>query len=440
MYCRKCGKQIVETAKYCPYCGIEVPEFLVRHNKTEEINLSKMNEKVNESEELDVYDETLHLTEELNKKDNLSNKNKKKFNNRKAYIIIGITLSCILIIALVINSINNHQEKTIQNDIVISKIKFSDYGLVSYIENDNNGMYIVHSQGYNGTNVYCVGVKDKKITSFDVIDFADNNQYGEEIADYNYLSKFIGMSLDNSIDNVTGATKTAKSAVNAAYSAMKEADSKMIVRIEVSNLKVRDYPSTSIGVKVDLVKKGQTFVVDEYTSDGSYTWYKIGDNRWIATDGSYISIISGSAKYNGNYKDIGVLETNSRVIVYSSPNASEYRETRVRDYYKINDTRIENNVIWYEVGENEWINSNDDVDILRVTPNGYMFKLTVKNKPKSIYYGPSKSYGQTDYELSIGQTFEVYDIQTNEGYTFYKISSYEDKWVRNSDDSFYIAY
>ena len=66
------------------------------------------------------------------------------------------------------------------------------------------------------------------------------------------------------------------------------------VLIAVATINVRSSPSTSSKENiVDKAHMGETYSVFKIISDKNYTWYRIGDDRWIADDGTWC------VKYNG---------------------------------------------------------------------------------------------------------------------------------------------
>ena len=60
------------------------------------------------------------------------------------------------------------------------------------------------------------------------------------------------------------------------------------VLITVATINVRTNPSTSNKENIiDKVHMGETYTVFEETNDKDYTWYRIGNDRWIADDGTW---------------------------------------------------------------------------------------------------------------------------------------------------------
>ena len=67
-----------------------------------------------------------------------------------------------------------------------------------------------------------------------------------------------------------------------------EEENEFIGRLVVlTDLNVRPMPSTN-GDPIDAVYYGQEFDVYEKTEAGGYTWYRIGEGRWIADNGTFV--------------------------------------------------------------------------------------------------------------------------------------------------------
>lgn len=60
------------------------------------------------------------------------------------------------------------------------------------------------------------------------------------------------------------------------------------VVVNVTDLNIRSSASTS-GSLVGNAEEGKTYYVFETASDDSYTWYRIGEDQWIADDGSWLT-------------------------------------------------------------------------------------------------------------------------------------------------------
>ena len=62
------------------------------------------------------------------------------------------------------------------------------------------------------------------------------------------------------------------------------------VTVLADNLNVREKPSSAANA-VDLVYKDESYPFDAMMENGGYTWYRIGENEWIADkDGEYLQV------------------------------------------------------------------------------------------------------------------------------------------------------
>jgi len=90
-------------------------------------------------------------------------------------------------------------------------------------------------------------------------------------------------------DNST--TNSSDTGVNNSESS--EKDDTFRIRIVANNIKIRSTPSApkDNSNKVGNVKKDETYTVYETTSNEGYTWYRIGNDQWIADDGTWVEKI-----------------------------------------------------------------------------------------------------------------------------------------------------
>lgn len=87
------------------------------------------------------------------------------------------------------------------------------------VSNDGN-TYVVSAKGFAGENEFTIEVVDGKITSFEVTSFNDTEGIGDAILAESFTSSFVGKGLNDSVDAVSGATFSSKSAIAAAKCAL----------------------------------------------------------------------------------------------------------------------------------------------------------------------------------------------------------------------------
>ena len=124
----------------------------------------------------------------------------------------------------------------------------------------------------------------------------------------NYISKNVDFSnsankKDNNVievnnagnNNVTEGNKNNVQNVDNANSSQQveeEVTKEIHLLILVSRINVRDYPDTEKGNKHGYVYKDDKVTAYETVNNQGYTWYRIGENRWIADDhGKWIKVV-----------------------------------------------------------------------------------------------------------------------------------------------------
>ena len=114
---------------------------------------------------------------------------------------------------------------------------FSDFEpvILEKVQEGDNTVYTVEAWGYvlehsenpdKAKNVYKVTVNaDKQIVSLEYIQFNDSKYIGDMTMEPEFLDQFAGLDLanpDSSVDSVTGATFTSRSAMAACSAVMKD--------------------------------------------------------------------------------------------------------------------------------------------------------------------------------------------------------------------------
>lgn len=206
-----------------------------------------------------------------------------------------------------------------------------------------------------------------------------------------------------------------------------------------ANFNLRDYPSTIVGNKIRIAEKGEEFEVYAYTENDGYYWYKVGDEMWIADVDNHLTIKnSNDIPYESGYDDIGVIQANSSVPIYNSPRGVEISSTRERDLFKVYSSEQDKNTIWYEIEDGGWVDSRDDVSLIKIQGHdSYYFSITL-NSNKTAHNGPGTDYVSVR-ELYAGNTYQVYDISNISGCTWYRIST-SNEWIRNSKANIRLDY
>ena len=98
----------------------------------------------------------------------------------------------------------------------------------------------------------------------------------------------------SSADNGTGTGESIaddeplNKAEESEAASQEETSDELSVLVAVPTINVRSDPdSKNDNNKVDKVHMGETYTVFEQTKDSDYTWYRIGEDKWIANDGTW---------------------------------------------------------------------------------------------------------------------------------------------------------
>ena len=79
-------------------------------------------------------------------------------------------------------------------------------------------------------------------------------------------------------------------------------DSKNQIKVLVSNLRIRVEPSINSKI-IGYAKKNGIYNNFESCQNDNYTWYKIGENQWIANNGKWIEFFE-QKDYKKMYNDL----------------------------------------------------------------------------------------------------------------------------------------
>lgn len=100
-----------------------------------------------------------------------------------------------------------------------SAISSKDVATGTVVE-DNNGVMIIETESFGGTNQFEVTLENGAVTGVKVLSTNDTEGIGTNIDDAGFLGQFVGIdSADFEVDSVSGATISSKSAVSAVKTA-----------------------------------------------------------------------------------------------------------------------------------------------------------------------------------------------------------------------------
>ena len=161
---------------------------------------------------------------------------------------------------------------------VSNGIKIADGDKAEIISSEGN-TYVVKAAGFAGDNEFTIEVADGKIVSFAVTSFGDTAGIGDAIEEESFTSSFVGKGLEDSVDTLSGATYSSKSAIAAAKTALSSGTGE-----EESSAYSENALGSASGKAEIVSNDGNTYVVKAAGFDG--------DNEFTieVADGKIVSL------------------------------------------------------------------------------------------------------------------------------------------------------
>ena len=300
--CKTCGTVILDYVTFCPKCQKELTkkdvEFInqisVVQNKNTESENRSSDDKALENEPIELKDDTILPVEtpfiENNQPPVEQSNNVEIINNEPVEPVPVVN--------------NNANENTTNNNVFATHLQ-SSTGAAPVIFNDSarNAIQSFNLEKKNTTNVNIptnINIPPKYLIIGGVVVVL--------MLLGNYISKNVDFSnsankKDNNVievnnagnNNVTEGNKNNVQNVDNANSSQQveeEVTKEIHLLILVSRINVRDYPDTEKGNKHGYVYKDDKVTAYETVNNQGYTWYRIGENRWIADDhGKWIKVV-----------------------------------------------------------------------------------------------------------------------------------------------------
>ena len=157
-------------------------------------------------------------------------------------------------------------------DSTSSGSAIKDGGDATLVSSDGN-TYVVSAKGFAGDNEFTIEVVDGKITSFTVSAFNDTVGIGDVIEQDSFTSSFVGKGLNDTVDAVSGATFSSKSAIAAAKCALSQTGDVALSEKAIAN-----------GGEATLVSNdGNTYVVSAkgFAGDNEFT-IEVADGKIVS--------------------------------------------------------------------------------------------------------------------------------------------------------------
>lgn len=168
---------------------------------------------------------------------------------------------------------NNITRETTESDQYVDDVKYKN----EYDEYDflirHNGKSVDGSYGYDYSYeydaLYGVKVKENLKNVFHDYDYEDSIIYIYELVDPNSI--YVGLPNEDMIAFVSG--EATKAVINR--------------EITADKIKIRSLPTTKEKNQTGTARKGEVYKVYNSVYNDGYIWHEIGENQWIADDGTW---------------------------------------------------------------------------------------------------------------------------------------------------------
>ncbi len=341
IHCPGCLREIISGRPYCEYCGTpldlaEDAQSETNKNKSNSFNnlncISNSNNsdtiQPDDSSESIEYSHNIKNTDEfgsvnsdfllsggLSKNINseerkndfaIDNNNDGKDNKPNTIIIILLIVIALLITVVGVLIVKNNRLSTVLNNHATSENMASNNQPNSNTNNNpqSNSNQTNSNQSNNNTN---------------------NNQY-------NYGS-------NQSANNTNGGFQ---------------------IRIN-SEIRIRPSASTS-GKIIGHVYADEIYYVYEVKETKEYTWYRIGENMWIADGGGWITRLDSentTTQNNDILFRIVITKSGNNVRIRSSATTKNENNVignvKTNEEYDVYETTVGEGYNWYRIGTNKWI-------------------------------------------------------------------------------------
>ena len=234
-----------------------------------------------------------------------------------------------------------------------------------------------------------------------------------------------------------------------------KANTKGKVTVNVDGLIIRSDASTSSN-RIGNVKNGKTYPVYEQKENGGYTWYRIGQGRWIAGNPAWVTYkeSSGDTTQSETPNAQATTSPQSTTITTKGKVTVNVDELNIRSTfstygsrvgkaengktYDVYDSYYNQGYTWYKIGDNQWIagkkewvtfeDSQRSIETNVTTPSSGSVVGSVTVRVDNLNIRASSSIQSARLGKAVnGRTYDVYETTNSGGYTWYRIGGSE--WI-----------
>ncbi|MBP3891299.1 MAG: phosphodiester glycosidase family protein [Solobacterium sp.] len=142
--------------------------------------------------------------------------------------------------------------------------------------------------------------------------------------------------------------------------AKEENTPKDTVTVKVDGLTIREGSSVS-SKRLGNAENGKTYTIYETAKDAYYTWYRIGENQWIAGKPEWVSV-NQETKETAN-SNLGKVTVKVDLLIIRNQ-ASIYGQNlgyaENGKTYPVYETKVNQGYTWYRIEEGKWIAGNQN--------------------------------------------------------------------------------
>ena len=238
-----------------------------------------------------------------------------------------------------------------------------------------------------------------------------------------------------------------------------KANTKGKVTVKVDGLIIRSEASTA-SQRIGNVKNGKTYPVYEQKENGGYTWYRIGQGRWIAGKPEWVTYKESSQTTTQNdspniqvtpspqvNSSTTTITTKGKVTVNVdelnirstfSTYGSRVGKAENGKTYDVFDSYYNQGYTWYKIGDNQWIagkkewvtyeDAQRSIETNVTTPSSgsVIGSVTVRVDNLNIRANASIQSARLGQAVN-GKVYDVYETTNSGGYVWYRIGGNE--WI-----------
>lgn len=366
--CLKCGNTCTMGAKFCVRCGycfsdvtqtVPIPK-IEQTQQTQTINVPVENTQTNQFTRSNTYTNNFDNTNSYNtgtsaiprtRIDETRSSRRENKSSLSLPVIILIIVAVISVLACL---------------FVLVILPMIDGGSSSHSSNNNNysGDVVVddNNKEEDITVPNIIGCTQKEvenlllqsgITNYEIIS-EETNSYQEGLSFYSSVNPGDKYNPNNKL-----VVKIAVAIEEKEYYVVEVRDT---IKVRTSTHAYKDNSNY-----VGKVNSGQKFIVYETVSSEGYDWYRIGNNKWIANDGSWAYLYDDENLYDEVDSAVMMIlikdQVKSMPIYDSQSTSKKVRDAKHQEVHLVYQSLNDSNGTWYQIEDGYWLFDKNDKSI-----------------------------------------------------------------------------